>query len=294
MREHQFRETAWAKINLALHVVGARADGYHNLESLVVFSEFGDHLDITQATADHLTLSGPFAKDLTPTGPETSTNLVLDTLAKFRAQYRDILPAGLHIHLEKNLPIASGIGGGSADAAATLRLIACYTGTKISPQQFAALAAEIGADVPMCLKAKTSLVTGIGTAITPLKAMPPLYLTLVNPLEALSTPAMFSALTHTDNQPLPPVKSSFANITDLEDWLSQTRNDLQAPAQKTAPAISQIVDHLANTKANILARMSGSGATVFGLYASEADAQNAAQKIKSENKAWWVITTKIR
>lgn len=293
MRDHDFQETGWAKINLALHVVGARADGYHDLKSLVVFTDYGDHLTATRADVDRLTLSGPFADELADTDLD-STNLVLETLTKFRTRYPDILPAGLHIHLEKNLPIASGIGGGSADAAATLRLIARYSGDKISPQQVADLAIEMGADVPMCLAAKTSLVTGIGAHITPLNSMPPLYLTLVNPGVALSTPAMFKALKRTDNQSVPPLGSGFKTIPELTSWLSQTRNDLQAPAQNLVPEISQIIASLTSANGTILARMSGSGATVFGLYASHSDAQNAAQKIKSENGNWWVVTTKIR
>lgn len=292
MRDHDFRETGWAKINLALHVVGVRTDGYHDLQSLVVFSEFGDHLTASLADADRLTLSGPFANDLASTA--TSTNLVRGTLTKFRTHYPDFLPAGLHIHLEKNLPIAAGIGGGSADAAATLRLISRYTDNKVSPQQFADLALKIGADVPMCLAAKTSLVTGIGADISHLETMPPLYITLVNPREAVSTPAMFAALKQANNQCIPPLGSGFGTIAELTNWLGQTRNDLQVPAEKLVPEISQIIASLTEAKGTILTRMSGSGATVFGLYASRDDAQNALEKIKSENQAWWAVATKIR
>lgn len=284
MRNQTFTDTGWAKLNLALHITGRRDDGYHNLETLVVFTELGDHLTACLADTDELTLSGPFAAQLDPDG----SNLVLEAISHFRQHLPDVLPKGIHIHLKKNLPVASGIGGGSADAAATLRLLCHFADRKIPAHDLEQIALKLGADVPMCLASTTSIARGIGEEITLLEPLMPIFAVLVNPLIALSTAAIFANLARTDNAPLP----SFD--PELTDWLAQTRNDLQSAAQSLVPEIGKAIDLLANTKGNLLARMSGSGASTFGLYASANQANFAATALKASKPDWWIKSSKIR
>jgi len=281
------REVAPAKINLSLKVPGRRADGYHELQSLVVFADCGDVLTGEPAADLSLDVAGPFAAALAGEGD----NLVLRA-AKTLGDHLGIEPAA-HLRLEKNLPVASGIGGGSADAAAAFRLLMKLWGAHIEPAALAALALGVGADVPVCLEARPALMWGKGERLMRLEALPPFWLVLVNPGVALSTAAVFKALAAPDlaekhAAPLPPALHS---LDALIDWLGAQGNDLEAPAKALAPAIAEVIDALAETQSCRLARMSGSGATCFGIFADEAGARNAAAEISAAHPGWWVVAT---
>ena len=282
-----------AKINLALHVTGQRADGYHWIESLVAFADVGDVLTIEPATSDSLTFSGPFGSIL---GADPSTNLVL----KARDALRGASVAGscppVSLHLEKNLPLSSGIGGGSADAAAALKGLNDFWSLGLSPDKLNALALPLGADVPMCLHGRPLVAKGIGEIIEPVD-LPPLHMLLVNPGVAVSTPAIFKALATKENGRLPSISPSreemspqaakAGRLADLLANLENTRNDLQPAAITLQPVIGEVLAALEASGA-LFARMSGSGATCFGIFASKADRDDALSAIRTAQPGWWV------
>ena len=275
-------EFAAAKVNLCLHVTGRRADGYHLLDSLVVFAGgVGDRVTVAPAETLGLVITGPQAAQL----PLTDDNLVLRAARSLGAGQ------GAAITLVKHLPVASGIGGGSADAAATLRALARLWGRAV-PEREAVLA--LGADVPVCLAGKPARMQGIGEGVTPLAhALPPAWLVLVNPVVAVPTPAVFAALTNRENPALPDMPHC-ADAAGLAGWLQGTRNDLEAPAIAVAPVIAQVKAALAATKGCLLARMSGSGATCFGLYGTAESAEAAARQLRNQSPGWWVADTPLR
>lgn len=272
-------ELAAAKINLCLHVTGQRADGYHLLDSLVVFAGVGDRLSFTPADDLRLTIGGPQAANL----PIADDNLIL------RAARAFAVARGAHIHLEKHLPIASGIGGGSADAAAALRSLSRIWGL---PLPDAARVLALGADVPVCMASRAVRMAGIGEVLSPVPPLPPAHLVLINPGIAVSTPAVFAALPSKTNPPLPEIPQ-FASLTDFGHWLSAQRNDLEAPALALAPVIASVKATLAAQPGCHIARMSGSGATCFGLFATKALAETAAQTIARGQPGWWVDTGRM-
>ena len=278
-------EAAPAKINLALHVTGQRADGYHLLETLVTFTEAGDAIHIRDAAADTFSISGPFG-DLLRAG-DGGDNLVI----RARDILRDALVATgqpappVAIHLEKNLPVASGIGGGSADAAATLRALLRHWNAGISAERLAPIALALGADVPMCLESRSLIARGIGEDIEPVADLPELFLVLANPLQAVSTPEIFRRLLAKANPPLPQRQAG-----DWMDFLAQSRNDLEAPARALLPQIGDIADMLSQEGA-FLVRMSGSGATCFGLFHSFEAAQKAETSLRNKRPGWYFQAT---
>lgn len=255
-----------AKINLALHVTGRRADGYHLLDSLVVFTALGDRVQVTPAAETSLTVTGPFA-DAVPPGAD---NLCLRAL--------EAVGARAHVVLDKQLPPASGIGGGTADAAAVLRALGR------SPARPEAL----GADLPACLLSRPLRMRGVGELIQPL-ALPVLHLVLVNPRVETPTPAVFAALDRRDGSPLPELPLA-ADTGTLLRWLGSTRNDLQPPALALRPVIGDCLAALAALGTQF-ARMSGSGATCFGVFPDASAAQAAARAILAGNPGWWVQAT---
>jgi len=278
-------ELAPAKINLALHVVGRREDGYHLLESLVAFTRFGDRIGIAEADEDSFIVSGPFAEGV-PTG---GTNLVL----RARDALRAALPhasARVSIRLEKNLPVASGIGGGSSDAAATLRGLAKLWDLDAGRERLSDIAGDLGADLPMCLAASPLIAEGIGDELTFIHGMPVYPMVLVNPAIHVATPAVFNALARADNPPMPAMPDCL-DLADMVSWLGSTRNDLQAPAVALAPAIADCITALEATGA-AFARMSGSGATCFGLFESGNLAKRAASRIREKHPGWFVAATR--
>jgi 4-diphosphocytidyl-2-C-methyl-D-erythritol kinase len=282
-------QLAPAKVNLALHVTHRREDGYHDLESLVVFADVAVELEATPADADTLTVSGPFAKAL----GVGETNLVTRAVAAFRDRWPDAVGTGLALHLTKNLPVAAGIGGGSADAAAALRLMAGLSNRPIAVSDLADMAATLGADVPACLVSTPLVARGVGEVLAPLPEFPACHIVLVNPMVPLATADVFRRLRAHDNYPLPELPSPLTRPAQLGIWLAETRNDLQPPAVKLVPAIGDIVAHLAEAQGCMLARMSGSGATVFGLFGSSGQAHQAAQVMRAANPDHWVAAAPL-
>lgn len=270
-------ELAPAKINLTLHVTGQRADGYHLLDSLVVFSDVGDRLSMGEAAVPALHVAGPMAQGV-PTGPE---NLVLRAAAS-----RGV---ALDIRLDKHLPAAAGIGGGSSDAAAVLRGIAALRpDIGLPPDQ----GLSLGADVPVCLRARGARMRGIGERVDAVDGLPPLHGVLVNPGVAVSTATIFRSLARKDNPPMPDLLPTWGDAAALAAWLAGQRNDMQAAAIAAQPVVGQVIAAIAATDGCLLARMSGSGATCFGLYG---DAQAAARAAASlVRPGWWVRAVRLQ
>lgn len=285
----RFHQLAPAKVNLALHVTRRRDDGYHDLESLVVFADLADDLLGRPAEADTLTIGGPFGKAL-GTG---EGNLVLRAVAAFRARWPDAVRTGLALHLTKNLPVAAGIGGGSADAAAALRMMAGLSEQPIPVAELADVAANLGADVPACLVSVPLVARGVGEVLAPLPQFPQLHVVLANPMVPLATADVFRRLRAHDNYSLPELPSPLTRPAQLGLWLAETRNDLQPPAVKLVPVIGDMIEELGATQGCILARMSGSGATVFGLFGSSGQAHQAAQVMRGSHPEHWVAAAPL-
>ncbi len=277
-----------AKINLALHVTGRRDDGYHLLDMLVVFARFGDMITVADAPEDRFTVSGPFAASV----PLDGGNLVLKARDALRARAGGDLPP-VAIHLEKNLPIASGIGGGSSDAAATLLALNTLWNLQLDFDTLAALGLTLGADLPMCLHGAalgTPLTArGIGEDLAPVADLPALPLLLVNDGTALATPDVFRALDKRDNPALLPPDRG--DLISLCHYLDATRNDLLSPALGLAPQIGDTLALLRSCDA-LYAQMSGSGATCFAIFADDAALQTAAARIRTQKPDWFVIATR--
>lgn len=263
-----------AKVNLALHVTGQRSDGYHELDTLVAFADVGDLLTLKPAKKTALQLSGPEAGE-TPEG--------IDNIAvRIAEEYFPIA-----IELEKNLPVAAGIGGGSADAAAVYRALGqLHPRTKEQPaEELSAL----GADIPMCVHSVPVRARGIGDRLDRVE-LPPLFAVLCNPRVAISTPNIFQTLEEKCNSRLnwPPTTTSPRHFID---WLTEARNDLETPACKSAPQVQTVLMELENSNNVRLVRMSGSGGTCFGLFDSREAASAAASAIAENQPKWWVVST---
>ena len=275
-----------AKINLALHVTGQRADGYHLLDSLVAFADIGDRVRLQSHGPARPLVSGPEAV----AGLEGGDNIM------WRAAHRFWPPdLSLSMHLEKHLPVASGIGGGSADAAATYRgllmLQAAVNGgerPRDPTAQDARDLLEIGADVPMCVLSEPARVRGIGDQIEPVPDLHPYPVVLVNPRLPVSTPSVFNRLHSKENSGLDLWPDQFVDRDATLDWLCAQRNDLQGPAVVECPDIAKVLEALDGQEKCRLARMSGSGATCFGLFERVHQATAAAEAIRAERPDWWV------
>ena len=273
-------ERAPAKINLTLHVTGQRADGYHLLDSLVVFASISDQISVVPANRLSLSIDGPFGAGLTG----DDSNLVL------RAA-RLLDPAGkAAIRLTKNLPVASGIGGGSADAAASLRALSRLWGVALPGME--AIAA-LGADVPACLHGQALRLRGIGEQISDLPPLPALDIVLVNPGVAVPTPQVFKALTQKTNPAMAQDLPHWPDAVAFCDWLAAQRNDLATPAAGIAPKINVVLAAL-RASACLFAGMSGSGATCFGLFAQDGhSAEAAGNAIAAAHPDWWVAAGQL-
>ncbi len=270
-------EFAPAKINLTLHVTGQRADGYHLLDSLVVFCGIGDSISVTDAPALGLTIIGPQAHLL----DSREDNLVL------RAARMLSPDRGAALILDKRLPVASGIGGGSSDAAATLRALSRHWGIAL-PETTAQLA--LGADVPVCMGARPARMRGIGDRLEKAGPLPELHIVLVNPSIAVPTPAVFQALSNKQNPGMPPSFLATPDARVFANWLSTQRNDLEAPARAIAPGIGAVLAALASQSGALIARMSGSGATCFALFETEVGAKAAADQLATAHPQWWTAS----
>ena len=283
------RVPAPAKINLFLHVGARRADGYHALQSLVCFSEAGDTLTFEPAETLSLVVNGPFAEGL----EAEEDNLILRA-ARMLSE-RAGCSRGAAITLTKNLPVASGIGGGSADAAAALRGLPRLWAISVPGEALHEVALSLGSDVPVCLKSGPAMMEGRGEHVTPVGALPRASMLLVNPGVAVPTGEVFRRLGRTEHDVLPaipPLPRVSEGLGGLLSYLQQTRNDMEDAARTIAPAIDTVLDALGQGGA-AMARMCGSGATCYGLFESEAQATEAARKIKAAYPAWWVSATRI-
>jgi 4-diphosphocytidyl-2-C-methyl-D-erythritol kinase len=279
-------EKAPAKINLTLRVVGRRADGYHELESLVVFAGVADTLSLDPGADTGLAITGRYAAAC---GADAD-NLVLKAEAALRVSAGHL--KGGHFRLEKNLPVAAGIGGGSADAAASMRLLARVNGLPGDHPALAAAALATGADVPVCLASKARVMRGVGEILSAPVALPALPAVLVNPGIPLSTRDVFNAFAgmHGSEAPLGRVPDE---AEALFAFLNVHGNDLTAPAVACAPAVGEVLDVLGRLPAVRLARMSGSGPTCFALFDNEPAAEAAAHQLKTARPGWWIEATHL-
>ncbi len=283
-------ENAPAKVNLTLRVLGRRADGYHDIESLVAFAGVGDRLTLAPGDALALTVSGPGAAQ---TGAE-SDNLVVKATNALAARV-PALRAGA-FRLQKNLPVAAGLGGGSADAAAALRLLAQVNTLSLDDPRLHDAARATGADVPVCLDPRPRVMRGIGEILSAALPLPRLPAVLVNPGVAVPTKLVFSGW-----KPNPlrasAAAADFAGLATMEneerllDWLVHQANDLQAPAIALMPVIAEVLAVLSAAAGCRLARMSGSGATCFALFSSRAETVSAGQKLRTQFPTWWISET---
>lgn len=277
-------EPAAAKINLYLHVIGRRADGYHLLDSLVAFAADGDVLTATPAGDLRLRLDGPFAGPL----EKEADNLVMRAARSLAAAAG--IDKGAMLTLTKNLPVASGLGGGSADAAATLRLLCRLWSIDPRHVPLFEIARSLGADVPVCLKQRAAFLGGIGERLDPAPVLPAAGLLLVNPRVPLATPAVFAARAGAFSAP-----ARFAEVprdaAELARLLRARRNDLTQAAIDLVPAVGEILDALASSPGCLLARMSGSGATCFGIYGDRMLARAAGLWLAERRPAWWILPT---
>ena len=275
-----------AKINLYLHVTAKRNDGYHLIESLVVFANCGDQISAIPSGKLKLTIEGQFSGDLSP----NSTNLVIKA-ALILAEFAGIKATG-DIILTKNLPVASGIGGGSADAAATLCALIELWGISISTKNLFALAEKLGADVPVCLKGVPSIITGIGDEIIPAPKLPKLWLVLVNPNISVSTANVFSK--HQEKFSLTqPFTAKSQSVEKLANVLSNYRNDLTTAAKLVAPIIKDVLEAAEATENQLLTRLSGSGATCFSLFKTKNAADTAVKQLLTTQPLWWIKAASI-
>lgn len=283
-------EAGRAKVNLTLRVVGRRVDGYHDLESMVAFADCADRLSLTPGAALNLKTTGPRAQDC----GETSDNLVFKAAQLLSERVPDLKLGAFT--LDKLLPVAAGIGGGSADAAAALRLLAQANGLALDDARLIEVAELTGADVPVCLASRACVMTGVGETLLPL-SLPKMPCVMVNPGVPVATKDVFAQLGLRNGELLvgaTDVLQATAWPEDgasLEDWvevLSAEINDLEAPATRIQPIIGEVIAALNATNGAWLARMSGSGATCFAIYENTADAQRAADKIQLDHPDWWV------
>lgn len=280
------KAVAPAKVNLTLHVTGQRDDGYHLLDSLVVFTDAGDIITATLSDSLTLTVTGPFSAGV----PTDGTNLILraaETLRRIRG-----VTKGAAISVEKHLPNAAGLGGGSSDAAATLKLLAELW--DVTPLQASSPeVALLGADVPVCMQAPApTRMTGIGDLLAPVSKLPDCALVLVNPKVAVPTSNVFGGLASKHNTAMECIPDGL-DFAEFATWLAAQRNDLQPPAVQSAAAIQSALDRLNKIPTVAFAGMSGSGATCFGLTKNMADARHAARVIQVAEMGWWVTPAEI-
>ena len=275
------KNSAPAKINLTLHVTGQRSDGYHLLDSLVVFAGIYDEITATSAPDLQIKIGGPFAMGV----PTDDTNLILRAAYALRAARGVTL--GAHLTLEKNLPHAAGIGSGSSDAAMTLSMLAALWDVEPLSAK-APEVIELGADVPVCMKAPSPIrMEGIGELLTLWPALPDCALVLVNPMVDVPTGAVFAGLKSKKNASMGTLPAAM-DFDKFASWLSQQRNDLEAPARSVAPQVDDALKALGRMPQVVHAGMSGSGATCYGLVRTIGDARQVARTLQVGNMGWWV------
>lgn len=284
------QEQAPAKVNLTLHILGKRPDGYHELESLVVFADLCDKLSFSPAREDRIRLQGPFA------GAVDGENLVL------KAKRAVAGWLGREIHgdfvLNKNIPVAAGLGGGSSDAAAAIRILLKAYGDSAGVEGFIQKSAAVGADVPVCLYGRAALMRGLGERVMPASSVPSLPAILVNPRIKLSTAEVFRRLGAAPYQPQQVAPSAFEGVDfggpeEAAALLRQGRNDLEKPATALEPAVESTLDAIRRQEGCLLARLSGSGPTCFGLFPSQETAKRAAEAVAKAHPSWWTAAVTL-
>lgn len=277
-----------AKLNLFLHVGEKRDDGYHELQSLVAFSVFGDEISAEPDNSISLSSTGPFGAQV-PTGEE---NLALKAAKLFAAKIGT--KQGARIELRKNLPVAAGLGGGSADAAAVLRGLANLWHYHVDRNVLHDIGASLGADVPVCIDCVTSWMEGRGERVRPLPPLPEVGVLLVNPGVSVSTAQVFEALGQGRGMDAMPPTGPFEDVYALVRCLQETANDLENPAKKIAPQIADVLREIMQLPDVLFARMSGSGATCFALFVDSETARAAASLLRARRQEWWIVDTRFK
>jgi 4-diphosphocytidyl-2-C-methyl-D-erythritol kinase len=283
------RDTAFAKINLTLDVLGRRADGFHELVSLVAFVGLGDEVELEPGGMLDLVVEGPFA------GALSGDNLIIKA-----AEVAKELKPGLRLgrfRLVKLLPVASGLGGGSADAAAALRLIARANQGALPESDIAALAPKLGSDVAVCLGSQPALITGRGEKVRQVTGFPSCGVLLANPGVPLGTQEVYAAL---EAEPLPAAPLRKVEVPDFAgdfarfmDYITPRSNDLEVPATQLAPVVKQVLAALADLNGANIVRLSGSGPTCFALFATENEAKRAAAALTAAHPTWWIAASTL-
>jgi 4-diphosphocytidyl-2-C-methyl-D-erythritol kinase len=286
----RFEENAPAKVNLTLRVLGRRADGFHEISSLAVFAGIGDRLELAPGDDVTLDVHGPFAEEI-----GDGDNLVLKAADLFLQHFPESL--GGAFRLDKRLPVAAGLGGGSADAAAALRLLAVTNPGRATAGALAGMAKLLGSDVAVCLSMRPAVMRGKGDELTFMTGLPVLPAVLVNPGVRLGAGEVYeargAALLEKGGASCAGVPAAFATADDLVRHIRETGNDLQSAAIKLAPAIAGVCAVLTATQGCQIAQMSGSGATCFGVYDNEAAAETAVRKLAAAHPDWWVCATNL-
>lgn len=278
----KFTTFAKAKINLSLNVLGKRHDGFHELESLVVFADFGDDLTLDCSKPLGISIEGEFAQNIA----DIENNLILSAARSFKTRYPESITG--HFNLIKNIPVAAGLGGGSSDAASALRLLAKANGIAINQSALHNISEKLGADVPVCLSAKARFMTGIGEKLGEELDLPELYAVLVNPGYAVATADVFKALAAPACAAICPQAQGFNIKANFIAWLKTQKNDLEQPALSLKPEIDIVLSALRSNGNLLFARMSGSGATCFAVYETNEASFNAEQFLKKHHPKWWV------
>ena len=277
-------EKASAKVNLCLKIVGQKSDGFHLLDSIVGFTEFGDHLSFKKSDELKLTAKGAFSDQI----PVDKSNLILKAAELLRTINN--IKTGAHITLTKNLPPSAGLGGGSSDAAATIRGLSRLWGTDL-PEIDDLM--KIGSDLPVCINQKTQHMKGFGEVLEEINTFPNLPILLVNPLKKVSTQTVFRMLKNKKNPPLSKYEKLFQAKKDWINWLLLQRNDLMEPAVKVEPVISEVLRLISKQISVEKVSMSGSGATCFGIFENKHDCDLAMKRVRLERPDWWSVSTEI-
>ena len=276
-----------AKVNLYLHVGGPDAEGYHPIASLMVFADVGDQVMIQPSDAPAFETSGPFGDAI----PADGDNLVVRAARAFHAKLGGPIPP-YRLILDKRLPIAAGLGGGSSDAGAAMKLLRDALAPNLSDDDLEPLAASLGADGAACLRATALMAEGRGEILSPAPALPPLHAVLVNPGVPSPTGAVYrayDAAVHPDGADRPFMPDDLESVEEVAAWLSvATRNDLEAPAVALEPRIGEVLDVLREEPESLLVRMSGSGATCFALCAGDMEAETLVERLEMARPDWWV------
>ena len=279
-----FEEKASAKVNLCLQIVGQKSNGFHLLDSIVGFTEFGDHLSFKESDVLELTVQGAFSDQI----PVDKSNLILKAAELLRTLNN--IKTGAHITLSKNLPPSAGLGGGSSDAAATIRGLSRLWGTDLPDIDDLM---KIGSDLPVCIHQKTQHMKGFGEVLEEINTFPNLPILLVNPLKKVSTQTVFRMLQNKKNPPLSEYEKLFQEKKDWINWLLLQRNDLMEPAVKVEPVISEVLRLISKQISVEKVSMSGSGATCFGIFENKHDCDLAMKRVRLERPDWWSVSTEI-